>query len=126
LPDDIALIRWATLDVCYRPKADIASGPKYTEIISTLPSKRFQQLQQLTRGDISFFDAPEPVLTLHPTLDGAATVLAAFNRSSALVTIDWPATVSAGNLAGHGLPGDAAGGKVTLPAYVAWFGTTAS
>ncbi|KQQ87874.1 alpha-glucosidase family protein [Massilia sp. Leaf139] len=82
-----------------------------------------QQLPQLTRGDISFFDAPEPVLALRRTLEGEATVLAAFNLSNAPVTIDWPETASAQDLAGHGLPGEAASGRVTLPAYGAWFGT---
>jgi alpha-glucosidase len=84
-----------------------------------------QSLPQLTRGDISFFDAPEPVLALRRTLEGEATVLAAFNLSNAPVTIDWPETASAQDLAGHGLPGEAANGRVTLPAYGAWFGTVA-
>jgi alpha-glucosidase len=84
-----------------------------------------QNLPQLTRGDISFFDAPEPVLALRRTLDGEASVLAAFNLSNAPVTFDWPETASAQDLAGHGLPGEASNGRVTLPAYGAWFGRAA-
>ena len=82
-------------------------------------------LPQLTRGDISFFDAPEPVLALRRALDGQPTVLAAFNLSNAPVSFDWPETAAAQDLDGHGLPGEAAAGRVTLPAYGAWFGTTA-
>jgi len=84
-----------------------------------------RSLPQLTRGGISFFDAPEPVLALRRTLDGEATVLAAFNLSNAPVSFDWPETGAARDLAGHGLPGTAAKGRVTLPAYGAWFGTAA-
>jgi alpha-glucosidase len=84
-----------------------------------------QGLPQLTRGDISFFDAPEPVLALRRTLEGEPTVLAAFNLSNAPVTFDWPETANAQDLAGHGLPGEAANGRVTLPAYGAWFGALA-
>ncbi|MBD8529758.1 MULTISPECIES: alpha-glucosidase family protein [unclassified Massilia] len=84
-----------------------------------------QNLPQLTRGDISFFDAPEPVLALRRTLEGEATVLAAFNLSDVPVTIEWPETAGAQDLAGHGLPGEASNGQVTLPAYGAWFGTIA-
>jgi len=84
-----------------------------------------QGLPQLTRGDISFFDAPEPVLALRRTLDGAATVLAAFNLSAEAVSIDWPETAGAQDLAGHGLAGDASNGRVTLPGYGAWFGKVA-
>jgi alpha-glucosidase len=83
------------------------------------------QLPQLTRGDISFFDAPEPVLALRRTLAGAPAVLAAFNLSNAPVSFDWPETTAAAPLAGHGLPGQAQQGRVTLPAYGAWFGTLA-
>jgi alpha-glucosidase len=84
-----------------------------------------QKLPQLTRGDISFFDAPEPVLALRRTLDGEPTVLAAFNLSAEPVTIAWPETAGAQDLTGHGLAGEAANGSVTLPAYGAWFGTLA-
>ena len=82
-----------------------------------------QSLPQLTRGGISFFDAPEPILALRRTLDGEPTIVAAFNLSGEPVSFDWPETAQAQLLAGHGLPGDAANGRVTLPAYGAWFGT---
>lgn len=82
-----------------------------------------QSLPQLTRGGISFFDAPEPILALRRTLDGEPTILAAFNLSGAPVSFDWAETAQAQNLEGHGLPGEAANGRVTLPAYGAWFGT---
>ena len=81
-----------------------------------------QSLPQLTRGGISFFDAPEPILALRRTLDGEPTILAAFNLSGAPVSFDWAETAQAQDLEGHGLPGEAAGGRVTLPAYGAWFG----
>ena len=79
-------------------------------------------LPQLTRGDISFFDAPEPVLALRRTLDGEPTVLAAFNLSNEEVSFAWPETAGAAAMEGHGLPGNAAGGRVTLPPYGGWFG----
>jgi len=84
-----------------------------------------QSLPQLTRGGISFFEAPEPVLALRRTLDGEPTILAAFNLSGQPVSFDWAETVQAQDLEGHGLPGEAANGRVTLPAYGAWFGTVA-
>ncbi len=81
-----------------------------------------RQTPQLTRGDIAFFDAPEPVLALRRDLDGHPSVLAAFNLSDKAVSFDWPATAQATAMTGHGLPGSAEGGKVTLPPYGAWFG----
>ncbi|HEU4851137.1 MAG TPA: alpha-glucosidase [Telluria sp.] len=81
-----------------------------------------KSVPQLTRGDISFFDAPEPVLALRRTLDGEPAVLAAFNLAGEEVSFDWPETGAATAMEGHGLPGSAAGGKVTLPPYGAWFG----
>jgi alpha-glucosidase len=78
---------------------------------------------QLTRGEIAFFDAPEPVLALRRDLDGHASVLAAFNLSGEVVSFDWPATDGAAQMRVDGLPGSAQQGRVTLPAYGAWFGT---
>ncbi|HZV64283.1 MAG TPA: alpha-amylase family glycosyl hydrolase [Telluria sp.] len=80
-------------------------------------------LPQLTRGEIAFFDAPEPVLALRRDLDGHPGVLAAFNLSAQPQTFAWPQAANAASLAGHGLPGSAAGSTITLPAYGAWFGT---
>ena len=79
-------------------------------------------MPQLTRGEIAFVDAPEPVLALRRDLDGRPGVLAAFNLSNAPVTFDWPATDNASQL-DVGLPGSAQAGRVTLPPYGAWFGT---
>ncbi len=82
-----------------------------------------RQLPQLTRGEITFFDAPEPVLALRRDLDGHKGVLAAFNLGAHPVSFAWREAEGADPLTGHGLPGSAAGGMVTLPAYGAWFGT---
>jgi alpha-glucosidase len=80
-------------------------------------------LPQLTRGEIVFFDAPEPVLALRRDLAGHPGVLAAFNLSAQPQAFAWPEAAGAAPLAGHGLPGSAAGSTITLPAYGAWFGT---
>ncbi|MCC2971021.1 alpha-amylase family glycosyl hydrolase [Massilia sp. IC2-476] len=80
-------------------------------------------MPQLTRGEIAFFDAPEPVLALRRDVAGIDSVLAAFNLSNREVSFDWPASSGAQSLESHGLPGQAAGGKVTLPPYGAWFGS---
>lgn len=79
-------------------------------------------MPQLTRGEIAFIDAPEPVLALRRDLEGERSVLAAFNLSNAEVTFDWPATEATDRLAVDGLAGDARGGRVTLPPFGAWFG----
>ncbi len=80
-------------------------------------------LPQLTRGDIVFFDAPEPVLALRRDLDGHKSVLAAFNLGAHPVSFAWREATGADSLTGHGLPGSASDGMVSLPAYGAWFGT---
>jgi alpha-glucosidase len=82
-----------------------------------------RQQPQLTRGDIAFFDTPEPVLALRRDLDGRESLLAAFNLGDKEVSFDWPESAQAEALGGHGLPGDAGSGRVTLPPYGAWFGT---
>ncbi|MEW7848943.1 alpha-amylase family glycosyl hydrolase [Massilia aurea] len=78
---------------------------------------------QLTRGEIAFFDAPEPILALRRNLVGHVSVLAAFNLSDTEVSFDWPATDGAAQMQVDGLPGSAQQGRVTLPPYGAWFGT---
>jgi alpha-glucosidase len=78
---------------------------------------------QLTRGEIAFFDAPEPVLALTRSLDGMPPILAAFNLSDTAVEFDWPDAAQAEDLDGHGLPGSRNGARVMLPAYGAWYGT---
>ena len=80
-------------------------------------------LPQLTRGDIVFFDAPEPVLALRRDVAGMPGVLAVFNLGAQPVSVDLPAFAGARALDGHGLPGSMEGSTVTLPAYGAWFGT---
>ena len=81
---------------------------------------------QLTRGEIVFFDAPEPVLALRRDLAGYAGLLAVFNLGPEPVSFTWPQAQGAVALEGHGLPGVAAGGVVSLPPFGAWFGRAAS
>ncbi|WP_426173864.1 alpha-amylase family glycosyl hydrolase [Massilia sp. TWR1-2-2] len=78
---------------------------------------------QLTRGDIVFFDAPEPVLALRRDLAGHAGLLAVFNLGPNAASFSWPEARGATTLPGHGLNGDVAAGVVTLPPFGAWFGT---
>jgi alpha-glucosidase len=80
---------------------------------------------QLTRGDIVFFDAPEPVLALRRDLAGHPGLLAVFNLGPEAVSFAWPEAKGAIALEGHGLPGSAADGVVTLPPFGAWFGSAA-
>ncbi|MES2041323.1 MAG: alpha-amylase family glycosyl hydrolase [Pseudomonadota bacterium] len=77
---------------------------------------------QLSRGEISFFDAPEPVLAIRRDLTGSNSLLAAFNLGSHPVSFNWPATESVTQLRDAGLPGQVTNGVVELPAYGAWFG----
>jgi alpha-glucosidase len=78
---------------------------------------------QLTRGDIVFFDAPEPVLALRRDLAGHPGLLAVFNLGPDAASFSWPEAQGATALPGHGLDGDVAAGVVTLPPFGAWFGT---
>ena len=78
---------------------------------------------QLTRGDIVFFDAPEPVLALRRDLAGHPGVVAVFNLGAKPVELELPAVAGAVAMTGHGLQGSVEGTKVTLPAYGGWFGT---
>jgi alpha-glucosidase len=78
---------------------------------------------QLTRGEIVFFDAPEPILALRRDLPGFPGLLAVFNLGPEPVTFDWPQAKGAVALEGHGLPGGAVDGVVSLPGFGAWFGT---
>jgi alpha-glucosidase len=80
-------------------------------------------MPQLTRGDITFFDAPEPVLALRRDAEGERSVLAVFNLGRDAVSLTLPQAAGAETIAEPGLPGSAAAdGTVTLPAYGAWFG----
>jgi alpha-glucosidase len=83
-------------------------------------------LPQLTRGEIVFFDTPEQALALRRDLDGHPSVLAVFNVTNQPLSFDWPEAAQAAQLTrleGHGLQGEVAKGKVTLPPYGGWFGT---
>ncbi|MFZ6723446.1 alpha-glucosidase [Undibacterium sp. Ji49W] len=81
-----------------------------------------KQYPQLSRGDISFFDAPEPVLAIRRDLAGSNSIVAAFNLGNQPVSFDWPDAAGVQKLDAAGLPGQADAGKVSLPAYGAWFG----
>ncbi len=78
-------------------------------------------LAQLTRGDISFYDAPEPVLALRRSLPGQPTLLIAFNLGREPLAFDWPQARDAQAISGHGFDGSALEATVTLPGYGAWF-----
>ena len=78
---------------------------------------------QLTRGEIVFFDAPEPVLALRRDLAGHPGVVAVFNLGAKPVEVELAAVAGAVAMTGHGLQGSVDGIKVTLPAFGGWFGT---
>jgi alpha-glucosidase len=84
-----------------------------------------RQHPQLLRGDIEFFDTQDAMLALRRDLEGERSILAVFNLSDQAQTVDLPQSAGAEQLHGYGLPGDAADGKVSLPAYGAWFGYAA-
>ena len=77
---------------------------------------------QLTRGEIVFFDAPEPILALRRDLAGMPSMLAIFNLGAQPVTFDWAEAKNARAVDGHGMVGEAKDGVVTLPAFGGWFG----
>ena len=77
---------------------------------------------QLTRGEIVFFDAPEPVLALRRDLAGHPGLIAMFNLGPAPAQFDLREVEGAVAMNGHGLPGSVEGTSVTLPPYGAWFG----
>jgi alpha-glucosidase len=81
-----------------------------------------RRLPQLTRGDIVFFDAPEPVLALRRDLAGERSIIAVFNLGAEPASFALPQAAGAEQLEGHGLPGELAGTQFTLPGYGAWFG----
>jgi alpha-glucosidase len=84
-----------------------------------------RQQAQLTRGEIVFYDAPEPVLVLRRDLEGAPGMLAMFNLGNAPASFTLPQAAGAVALSGHGLQGSVDGTSVTLPPYGGWFGTVA-
>jgi len=77
---------------------------------------------QLGRGEISFYDTPEPILALRRDLVGMPGVMVVLNLGSQAMMVDLPASVSFDVIDGHGFHGTAANGQVSLPAYGAWFG----
>ena len=79
-------------------------------------------MPQLTRGDIAFFDVPEPVLALQRSLEGERSVIAVFNLGAQPVEVSLPQAAGAEKLAQPGLPGEVVDGQVKLPGYGAWFG----
>lgn len=79
-------------------------------------------IAQLSRGDIRFYDAPEPVLALRRDLPGMPSLLVAFNLGAQPLAFDWQEASGASTLLGHGLMGHANDATITLPAYGAWFG----
>jgi alpha-glucosidase len=108
----------------------VAASKQENDPASTLNAARrltaWRRTQpQLTRGDIVFFDAPEPVLALRRDLAGYPGLLAVFNLGPEPVEFNWPEAQGAIALEGHGLPGSAAGAVVSLPPFGAWFGSAA-
>jgi alpha-glucosidase len=97
------------------PQSPLAFARRFIAWRRTMP--------QLTRGDITFFDAPEPVLALRRDVAGERSVLAVFNLGRDAVTLPLPQAAGAQTISEPGLPGSvAADGTVTLPACGAWFG----
>ena len=84
-----------------------------------------KQFPQLTRGEIVFFDAPEPILALRRDLPGHASIVAAFNLGDQPVSFTWPQAEGARQLTEVGLPGTLNGTELELPAFGAWFGELA-
>ncbi len=82
-----------------------------------------RQHAQLTRGEIVFYDAPEPVLALRRDLAGQPGIIAIFNLGPDAASFELAQVAGAVALAGHGLPGSVDGTMVSLPPYGAWFGT---
>ena len=77
---------------------------------------------QLSRGEISFFDAPEPVLAIRRDLAGSHSLLAAFNLGNQAVSFVWPDAEGSQHLEDAGVSGQLVGKNIELPAYGAWFG----
>ncbi|MBR7801121.1 alpha-glucosidase [Undibacterium fentianense] len=79
-------------------------------------------IPQLLRGDIQFFDLPEPILGFSRELEGAPDLVVAFNLSDRPVRVELPIVRDAIALSGHGLSGQKEDGHLYLPAYGGWFG----
>ena len=85
-----------------------------------------KSIPQLLRGDIRFYDLPEPLLAIGRELEGAPGVYAVFNLSAEEQHFDWPLMRDAIVLSGHGLIGHKEGSVLTLPAHGAWIGVRRS
>ena len=81
-----------------------------------------RRLPQLTRGEIVFFDAPEPLLALRRDLAGERSIVAVFNLGGAAHSMALPQAAGAEKMAGYDLPGELVDGVLQLPAFGAWFG----
>lgn len=101
---------------------DVQEGDSHSTLLFAQNMLAWRKQQpQLLRGEIAFFDAPEPVLALRRDLAGQPGLLAAFNLGDQPVCFDWPAAATAQTLGGHGLAGSASGTLIELPAHGAWF-----
>lgn len=81
-----------------------------------------KQFPQLTRGDIQFFDAPEPILALRRRLAGLPDMVAVFNLGPQEMHFEIKETQGFHAIAGHGLQGERLNGQFILPPHGAWFG----
>ena len=77
---------------------------------------------QLLRGDIIFFDYPEPILAFRRDLNGFQSIIAIFNLGLDAVEFECKEAALATDLEGHGLKGEKKEGKLLLPSYGAWLG----
>jgi len=81
-----------------------------------------KSIPQLLRGDIQFYDVPEPLLALSRQSDAAPALVAIFNLSSNPQSFEWPLIQDAIALSGHGLAGQKEEARLLLPAFGAWIG----
>ncbi|MFZ6656887.1 alpha-amylase family glycosyl hydrolase [Undibacterium sp. TJN19] len=81
-----------------------------------------KQYPQLSRGDIQFFDAPEPALAIRRDHADSPAMFAAFNLGEQAISFTWPELAGTHQLEAVGLPGQVSDTTVTLPAHGAWFG----
>ncbi len=81
-----------------------------------------KSIPQLLRGDIRFYDVPEPLLALSRQSDAAPALVAIFNLSSNPQSFEWPLIQDAIALSGHGLAGQKEEARLLLPAFGAWIG----
>lgn len=85
-----------------------------------------KSVPQLTRGDIHFYDTPEPLLAVRRTLPGLPAVFAVLNLGPSPVSFPLPDSAGCRDLGGHGCNGSMQDGVISLPAYGGWFGVARS